>query len=356
MRHYNRRKKKQHMTPDKDHIEPIESLLPRYCDGNVTDEERRRVVEWMEASEENKRIAKQVNLIYLASHAIKVRRSIDTDKALNRVKGKMIVHRRRKYWEWTQRAAAVLFIPLLAATLFLSLPSEDEALSKATARLMEVNTSPGMTSSLVLPDGTKVYLNSETRLTYPSFFDGDTREVTLSGEAYFEVAKDAEHRFIVHTPHHSQIEVLGTSFNVEAYESDEEITTTLVEGKVHFLYKEGGAKHLVTLQPNEKLIYQTDDHEVDLYATSCLAETAWKDGKIVFRNTTLREGLKMLAKRYNVEFIIKNSKGLDDPFTGTFTNQRLERILQYFSISSHIRWRYVDGGDINETKSKIEIY
>ena len=202
------------MNPDKDYIE---SLLPRYCDGNVTDEERRMVVEWMNASEENKRIAKQINLIYLASHAIKVRRDIDTDKALNRVKGKMIVHRKRKYWEWAQRAAAVLFIPLLAATLLLSLRPEAESMPEVTVRLMEVGTSPGMTGSFVLPDGTKVYLNSETKLTYPNYFDGETREVTLSGEAYFEVAKDAEHRFIVHTPHHSQIEVLGTSFNVEAY-------------------------------------------------------------------------------------------------------------------------------------------
>ena len=209
-----------------------------------------------------------------------------------------------------------------------------------------------------LADGTKVALNSSSSLRYPEIFVGDERVVSLRGEAYFEVAKDAEHRFIVHTPHHSQIEVLGTSFNVEAYENDEEITTTLVEGRVNFYYnnRETQTKQLVSLQPNEKLVYQCDSHEVDLRPTSCLAETAWKDGKIVFRNTTLRDGLKTLAKRYNVEFIIKNPKGLDDPFTGTFTNQRLERILQYFSISSHIRWRYVDGGDINETKSKIEIY
>ena len=343
---------------DKNQTESMESLLPRYCDGNVTEEERRRVVEWMNDSAENKRIAKQINLIYLASHAIKVRKDINTDKALQRVTGKMIVHRkRRKYWEWAQRAAAVLFIPLLAATLLLSTRPEAKDGIVAAARLLEISTGPGMTGSFVLPDGTKVYLNSETKLIYPDYFDGATREVTLSGEAYFEVAKDVDHRFVVHTPHQSQIEVLGTSFNVEAYENDEAVTTTLVEGRVNFYYNNvEQSRQLVTLQPNEKLVYQCGNRDIDLRPTSCLAETAWKDGKIVFRNTTLREGLKTLAKRYNVEFIIKNSKGLDDPFTGTFTNQRLERILQYFSISSHIRWRYVDGGDINETKSKIEIY
>ena len=76
--------------------------------------------------------------------------------------------------------------------------------------MMEVKTSPGMTTSLTLPDGTIVYLNSESSLSYPSRFNGDFRRVTLSGEAYFEVAKDPEKNFILSTTHQSQIEVLGT--------------------------------------------------------------------------------------------------------------------------------------------------
>ena len=80
------------------------------------------------------------------------------------------------------------------------------------------------------------------------------------------------------------------------------------------------------------------------------------DKKIIFRNTPLEEGLRMLEKRYNVEFIIKNDRLKGDSFTGTFTNQRLERILEYFQLSSQIRWRYLDSPDIKDEKSKIEIY
>ena len=106
----------------------------------------------------------------------------------------------------------------------------------------------------------------------------------------------------------------------------------------------------------QKLVYDIRDSKVQLYATSGESEIAWKEGKIIFRNTPLEEGLRMLEKRYNVEFIIKNDRLKGDSFTGTFTNQRLERILEYFQLSSQIRWRYLDSPDIKDEKSKIEIY
>lgn len=157
--------------------------------------------------------------------------------------------RRIVWWEWAQRAAAILFIPLL--TLFIWQNWKGD--TGEVAEMMEVKTSPGMTTSLTLPDGTIVYLNSESSLSYPSRFNGDFRKVTLSGEAYFEVAKDPEKKFILSTTHQSQIEVLGTCFNVEAYEQNTEVITTLIEGKVDFMFeKDAGVKH-VFLSPREKL-------------------------------------------------------------------------------------------------------
>lgn len=95
-----------------------------------------------------------------------------------------------------------------------------------------------MITSVVLPDSSIVYLNSESSLSYPLVFDGKTREVHLIGEAYFEVAKDPLRRFIVSTAHQTQIEVLGTHFNVEAYEKDEKVIATLLEEKLIFVPRE----------------------------------------------------------------------------------------------------------------------
>lgn len=330
----------------------IEDLLPRYCEGLLTEEERMQVEAWIDESDENRRMAKQIHTLYLAADTVRVMKKVDTEKALSRVKSKMTGNKKTSWWEWAQRAAAVLFIPLLA-TLMLQYWEGGE---QEIAQMMEIKTNPGMTTSLTLPDGTLVFLNSESTLTYPSHFDENTRNVTLQGEAYFEVAKNLEKKFIVSTSHQSQIEVLGTHFNVEAYEKDDRISATLVEGKIGFIFTQDNVSKRILMNPGQKLIFDSRDEKVQLYATTGESEIAWKEGKIIFKNTPLEEGLRMLEKRYNVEFIIKNSRLKEDSFTGTFTNQRLERILEYFQLSSRIRWRYLASPEIADEKSRIEIY
>ena len=325
---------------DKTDKNTIEELLPRYCEGLATEEERLQVEMWMDESEENRRMAKQIHALYLATDTVHIMTKVDTEKALTKVKSRMTGNRQRKttWWEWAQRAAAVLFIPLLVTLMVQHWGGSEQEL----AQMMEVKTNPGMMTSLTLPDGTLVFLNSESTLSYPSRFDSDTRNVTLQGEAYFEVAKNPEKKFIVSTSHQSQIEVLGTHFNVEAYEKEDRIAATLVEGKIGFIYSSDNGSKKVLMDPGQKLVYDIRDSKVQLYATSGESEIAWKEGKIIFRNTPLEEGLRMLEKRYNVEFIIKNDRLKGDSFTGTFTNQRLERILEYFQLSSQIRCtRYI---------------
>lgn len=332
----------------------LEELLPRYCEGMATEEERLQVEAWMDESEENRRIAKQIHALYLATDTVCVMEKVDTEKALLKVKSRLTGNKNKRtvWWQWAQHAAAVLFIPLLITLILLQFGGDKQEL----AQMMEVKTNPGMMTSLTLPDGTLVFLNSESTLSYPSRFDGEMREVTLQGEAYFEVAKNPEKKFVVSTSHQSQIEVLGTHFNVEAYEKEDRISATLVEGKIGFIFKHGDVAKKVLLDSGQKLVYDSKDSKVQLYATSGESELAWKEGKIVFRNTPLEEGLRMLEKRYNVEFIIKNDRLKEDSFTGTFTHQRLERILEYFQLSSQIRWRYLDSPNITDEKSKIEIY
>ena len=193
-------------------------------------------------------------------------------------------------------------------------------------------------------------------LSYPARFGDGTRDVRLSGEAYFEVSKDPARRFVVHTPQESAIEVYGTSFNVEAYADDPYITTTLTEGKVGFRYRHGTDTRRADLAPGEKLVYDVAAQDVSLHKTNGLSESCWKDGLIIFDNTPLREALHMLGKRFDVDFTVTNPKLDNDRFTGTFGTQRLERILQYFEISSHIHWRYADDPAPGQGRANIEIY
>ncbi len=331
----------------------IEEILPRYCSGEATIEECWMVEEWIGQSDENYRIVKQMYTIDQVMGTVQMESKVDMEKALASVSRKMSKAPSHVTWFiWVQRAAAILFIPLLIAFAIQNFtPSPTEV-----AQMIEVKTNPGMTTTVDLPDGTKVYLNSESSLTYPSFFSKDKRDVKLTGEAFFEVQKDPEHRFIVSGPHHTQIEVLGTSFNVEAFERDSFISTTLVEGKVRFAYQKNRQPAMVDMKPGQKLMYDTTSSQVKLIQTSGETETAWKDGKIIFQATPLPEALRMLEKRFNVTFVLSNNRLRGEAFNGSFTNQRLERILEIFKISSNIKWRYLDTRDTTNERTRIEIY
>jgi ferric-dicitrate binding protein FerR (iron transport regulator) len=333
--------------------EQIHNLLPRYCEGNVSDEEANLVRKWMEESPENRRIVKQIHTVYLATDAINVLEKADTENALRQARRKIDKRNNRSWFLWVQQAAAILFIPLLIAFL---VEKQNGPAPQEEVRMMEVKTNPGMTTIITLPDQTQVHLNSESSLTYPSRFSADKREVTLKGEAYFMVAKDEKKKFIVTTPHQSHIEVLGTHFNVDAYEDEPVTSATLTEGSIRFNYTHQGAEKKVTLVSGQKVVYDTVTNQVRLVETSGESETAWKDGRIVFYKTPMAEALRMLEKRYNVKFIVSNKRIMNDSFTGTFTHQRLERILELFKVSSRINWRYVDSDDMSQEKSEIEIY
>lgn len=332
----------------------IEELLTKYFEGNTTPSENERIEAWLHEDKEHLRIARQLDMLYLAVDTQRVSTQIDTEKALSKVKSQTKVRRNLSWWGWTQRMAAMLSIPLLIGVLVLY---QDRQQPVAAAQMVEIKTNAGMTTSILLPDSTVVHLNSESSLRYPTFFSGETRQVELKGEAYFDVTHDAKKRFIVSTPHQSQVEVYGTSFNVEAYDNGSPISTTLINGSVGFTYQSPKGKFQKSiLSPKQKLVYAPQTGEIKCYATSGESEISWKDGKLIFNNTPLDEVLHMLSKRFNVEFVLSNPSLKDGSFTGTFTHQRLERIMEYFRISSKIKWRYIDNADIKTEKQKIEVY
>lgn len=328
-------------------IDIVEELLPRYCEGNVSAEEKEKVEDWIRQSEEHYKIARQIQLIYLASDTISIMDRVNTDNALDKVDGRIRRSQLKMLFIWGQRVAAILFIPLLVAYLLQVLIPE-----KRDIRMLAVRTNPGMTTSLTLPDGTKVNLNSESSLVYPETFEGDFRSVQLEGEAFFDVVKNPEKRFVVTTPYNARVEVLGTSFNMEAFEGDSIVSTTLINGKVAFISRSGQ----VNMKPGEKLVYNIQTNRSIIHQTSGEAEISWKDGMIIFKKTPFDEALRMLTKRFNVDFVVSNNKYVKDFYTGSFTNHRLEQILDIFNASSGIKWRYIPSENKLDRKSKVEIY
>ena len=333
--------------------EGMENLLLRYYEGETTEDETALVEEWLEASEENRRTARQVQTLGLAADMAQISSRLDVKKALEDVHRKMKqkkVNRYQVLFRGMQRAAAILFIPLMVSWSILYWDKDKEEI-----HMMEVRTNPGMTTSVELPDGTEVVLNSSSSLRYPSRFADDKREVKLVGEAFFSVAKD-EKKFIVGTLNNSKIVVHGTEFNVEAYKGSRTVQTTLVSGKVSFSYVNNGRRNNVMMMPGQKAIYDIVREKVVVNEVNVDVETCWKDGRLIFRNTPFEDILKSLSKRYNVEFILKKVSLKQNSFTATFTKQRLERILEHFRISSNIHFKFVEDGDMDAERQVIEVY
>ena len=325
----------------------IKELLARYCDGNITEEERKLVEDWIDESEEHQKIIRQIYLIHLTTDSLSAMNQVDTEKALRNVNKRIRKHKIKIGLRYFERAAAILFLPLLSLSLYIFLPNEEKK-----PNLITIKTYAGMTTHFTLPDGSYVALNSGSSLTYPEFFTDNVRTVNLLGEAYFKVVNNPEQKFIISTPHDTKIRVLGTTFNVEAYPRDSTISTTLQEGSVLFKY----GKDYIKMKPHEKIVYNANQNKIYKTTTTGNVETSWKDGALIFQKTPFQEILRMLEKRFNVEFIVSNHKIDKNTFTGSFTNQRLDRILEVFKISSNIKWRYIESKDSIEQKQKIEIY
>lgn len=195
----------------------------------------------------------------------------------------------------------------------------------------KVYTPRGGEYSVALADGTRVWLNAETRLRYPVAFVGNSREIELEGEAYFEVAKDSVKPFIVKTKQMA-IRVLGTSFNVKAY-TDEPEQATLVAGSV----EAGKGSQKRRLLPGEQLTLKGNVLEVR--KVDIAAFVAWKDQRFVFDDEVLEDVLRKLERWYDVEFFIRNASVRELRFTGNLPKyENLDKVLRKLELATRIRF------------------
>ncbi|WP_167610201.1 FecR family protein [Maribellus sediminis] len=187
-----------------------------------------------------------------------------------------------------------------------------------------------------LPDGTKVWLNSETQLEFPSEFAGNTREITLTGQAYFDVTHNPEKPFIVHTTL-GNVEVKGTSFDLKAYKNDRTFETTLVEGLVSVATAD---KQETTIHPGQRSVYSEEDGKLTTANVDVQLYTSWKDGIFYFENQSLDNITKELERWYEVDFNFENQAAGAVRYTGEYSkNQKLGEILHLLSVTGNVDFR-----------------
>jgi len=233
-----------------------------------------------------------------------------------------------------QMVAAILILPLilfLAYTLVHPLDSEPTYFQTATER--------GQKSNLILPDGTRVWLNSDSQLRYPDNFGRKNRNVELTGEAYFEVSKNKHKPFVVNAGQ-AEIKVLGTVFNLKSYPDDDEIETTLIEGRIEIKVKsqkEKGIQRKYEMKPGESLIYYTKEDKVKIHEFKKDEIVGWKNNQLIFRDDNFDKLVKKIERWYDVKIIYDQEQLKNQRLTvELYKGERLNRLLEIIELAINV--------------------
>ena len=311
----------------------IDILIIRLFSGEVNPDEKKEIQEWLSQSAENRKLYADLREIWLSAGTesntdnyhleeaiLKFRNQISSEKY--QLKNQFNFQRLLKY------AAILILILALPFSYYFGTRHAKPDNSTTT-----ISCAFGDKSSIVLPDSSKVWLNSGSTLTFNSDFKSGARKVTLKGEAFFSVAKDRYHPFRVKT-NDIDIEVLGTKFNVKAYPEESLISTTLVEGSLEI----SSPYQNTRIKPNEKLIFSKESKKMDLREMAdTIQDIEWKDGRLVFRNESLGELAPKLRRWFDVDIVFADERAKQRRFTGVLERESILEVISYFDLSKYVK-------------------
>ncbi|RIJ45406.1 FecR family protein [Maribellus luteus] len=260
----------------------------------------------------------------------------------------------RKIYRWYSVGAAILLLPvLLAGILWFTVYNKEEVTIQEASVTSTLLAPLGSRISFFLPDGTQGWLNSGSSLEYSLPFSNN-RQITVNGEAWFDVAHDKEHPFEV-TLGDSKVKVLGTKFNLSAYPEEKYLEVVLEEGKVEFITP--GLSSGIVMNPNERLVL--NEGAININVTNTSKYSSWRDGKLVFRGDSMDEVARRIARWYNVDVDVADEELNKYTFRGMFQDDSLEEVVHYISMTSPIDYRIVERKQLDDgtiQKKKVVLY
>lgn len=308
-----------------------QELLYKYFKGTASVDEEKQILDWVEASEENREAYLKERMMYDIS-------LFSGDQEAKEKKTVRLIPMLR----WATRIAAAVIVAV--AGYFMT----TDYFYNKDAQLQTITVPAGQRAQITLADGTHVWLNAKSTLTYAANFGRKERNVELDGEAYFEVAKNKSIPFFVNTEM-NRVRVVGTSFNICAYKGSKEFGATLVEGIVD-IYPANNDQVITRLQKDEYFL--NEDGKCKKTALPSYDYLRWKEGLYCFDDAPFSDVLGRLEKYYNVTINVTDPELMNyGSFTGKFREQDgLEHILK--TISRDHPFNY----SINEEKNVITIY
>lgn len=318
-----------------------EETLAAYLKGELDAACAASVEAWYDASAANRKLLGEVYYILYVNDRINDTAGIDVERSLRQFKRRMHAGRRLSLRRIAVRAAAAAAV----AVILLAGGLTTVSLSKRLAQPLTVITHLGERSQVVLPDGTKVWLNSASSVEYVAPFFSRERRVKMDGEAYFEVEHDSQAPFIVST-NGLDIKVLGTRFNIRNDDRDHRITTVLLEGAVK-AYASGNEDAAVRLRPSQQLVFDTRTGSMRLTdEPSADRSINWIDGRFCFEHNTFAEIVAELKRYYNVDIRFMDETLRNERFSGDFrVEDGIYHIMSVLQLTYKFTYKVV-GNDI----------
>ena len=309
-------------------------LLNKYLRGEASESEVAGMFQWIEASPENRKEFIDYKKVWAIS--------AQADESEEETWKLIFAHlfKRQKLMRFCFQLAkyAAIFLLMFGAGIGIQylgwgIRSGEMVYQQNTT----ITVPPGQMTNVLLPDGSKVMLNSGSTITYNGDFSFGKRLINLSGEAFFDVAKDIAHPFIVMTPK-LNFEVHGTSFNIDAYPEDKFMNATLIEGSLEV--KDKSNNEIVLLVPGENARFEAITSKLSVSKVKTDMYTSWKDGLITFRNEKLKDIALIIERWYNVKIIIGNKKLGEQAYFGTILkNKPIDQILEALRLSSSFKYK-----------------
>ncbi len=315
----------------------IDILIKQYTTGQMTSGDIKRLRRLV-ANSNNKELALMFEQLW-SGYEDKVNVNVPSFDEVTERLFKLERESQRKTWtrflmKPLGTAAAVL-IPVIF--VFYVTVRENRDLKKFITQKTVVNVKSGEKADIRLPDGTKVFLNAGTTLSYANDFGLHERAVKLNGEALMDVTSDPSRPFVVETEN-VFVEVLGTQFNICAYWGSGFCETTLLEGSLK-LTTRNKISHNVTISPENKATYRKSSDSFSIVSTSTYFETAWVRGELVLRSATFDQIMRKLELRYGVTIeMIGNKPNNNNLFTGSFNEDNVHNVMKI--LQNHYDFTY----------------
>ena len=315
--------------------ESIDILIVSYLKGEATCDQQKELLTWLELNEENRFYFRSIKDVYDLGRVESDIRDSQVERQWHKFLDKVFpVYSTNRWLEIGHillRYAAVFAFGFICMQLISYFIEDKEAYSKVT----KIETGLGERSKVSLPDGSIVWVNACSSICYDESFGKENRTIRMRGEAFFDVEKDPSKPFIVHTEPFT-FRVTGTSFNVYAFDEEDEISFALIEGSVT---AEKGT-YMEKLRPGEVLVYDKTQAKISHRKLISSSYTAWRYGEMFFDKMTFEDLTRRLERNFNVKFKFENQKIKKESFGGSFRKyESLETIMKVISTSTPVKYR-----------------